>query len=264
MKSKRVISPIFRSALVLATILLASNPAQARDGYQVTLSSQLGTSGLSCSACHIGSNSEGTANTPIALTWKAGRNVAQTDSDGDGFINSQEVSGASVNFNYASITPYTVAGGNLANNVLVTGDNSAIEQPFTASNAGITVASGNQILGNVSVDIYTTPVNLLFKAGGAASTANVYVVDTYAQTNQKLLSTDWSAKANGSIDIVALPAGVNPPAKIVVERVIPVLPPAGTYAYGEDEEGCLTENNQLPLMLMMALLMISTVIRKDD
>ena len=35
----------------------------------------------------------------MANTWRSGANLALSDSDGDGFNNAQEVSGASTNFN---------------------------------------------------------------------------------------------------------------------------------------------------------------------
>ncbi len=268
---------IMTTTMAFGAMTFASQHAMASSGFEVTLGATLGST-YSCNACHVGGvGAASTATLPMALTLKAGLNLATTDSDGDGFTNAQEVSGTALNFNDPAITPFTVAtGGTALTNVYVKNDALAVEKAFTAASAGITLPATNQILGNISVDIYTTPsavapVTLLFKAGAAAATSKVYVVDTYTQSNTPLAATtEWTTAADGSVVINLLPAGVTTPATIVVERVIPTAAIAGLYGGyfddddDEDGEGCIMASASTPLMMLLSLLFIGLFIRKRD
>ena len=257
---------------MLMAIISGANTAIAQGGYEETLRKQLFLPpySLSCGACHVGENSGSTATTPIAVTWKTGASIPYSDSDADGFLNVQEASSA-MNFNDAATTPFTlaVAGVNdvKLSNVHITGDNAAVEtafaDPYTLAN--LTVASGKQILGGVSVTINAASgLTLLFKAGAAASTSTLYVVDPVAKTNVALASTDWILTSNGGVTINSLPPGQGLPAVIVVERIIPAV----TWGYAKQGNasvtGCVTESTTMPLMMVMTMLLLSLFIRRKD
>ncbi len=259
MKKTNIFTWVFSPLLILGFTV----QAQARSEYVPTVQAQLGTSAVSCSACHSGSPSEGNAVLPLANTFRTGAELGQSDSDHDGFTNKQEV-GSGLSFNTAAVTPFTVASSGIRlTNVYVVGDASATEQAFAAADGGLTVPANSHILGNISVDIYTAPVTLTFKAGGAAATSTLFMVDTYAQTNTPLAATDWSVTTTGAVTINALPAGAPVPATIVVQRVIPIPPAPGSggYSVGE-EEHCMTNGASTMLLMTLALLTLGALSRR--
>lgn len=280
------------AAIAVGLISFGGQSASAQPGYEMTLNVALGTTGLSCNACHVGGvGAKNTATLPMALTWSAGGNfnnllLASSDSDNDGFTNKQEVSGAAVNFNVATVTPFTLAtGGKPLTNVYVSGDGTALEKAATAITAGITVPAGSEILGGVAVDIYATPttgapITLLYKAGAAALTSTVYAVDMYSIAFDPyavapvlpLAATDWALTATGGVKVNMLPAGADARYDLVVVRVIPVvtLPGGGIGGDNEnDDEGdgkpgaaCLVGSTTAPLMLFLAVISLSLFIRR--
>lgn len=258
MELKKIIS----AALLLGAISFSATTASARSGFEVTLNTALGATGLSCSACHVGGTSAASATTPIALTWKAGLSLPNTDSDGDGYTNKQEVSGALLNFNTAAISPFTlksaaagVADTALASVAVIGAANAtapAFTDPYTLA------ATGKEILGGVSVNI-ANAATLYFKAGAVDAVSLVYTVDATGQGTAATMGTDWTVAADGGLNILALPAGaVN--ASYVVVRTIPaaqIIPAKGTASV----VGCMTGSTILPLMIF-AILSLGFFIRR--
>ncbi|MDX8387981.1 MAG: hypothetical protein R8M46_05540, partial [Ghiorsea sp.] len=83
------------TSVVLAGSSLIAATAYASSGFEIVVNNALG-SAISCSACHSGTPSPTTPTLPLALTYRAGAtvaNIANSDSDGDGFTNKQEASG---------------------------------------------------------------------------------------------------------------------------------------------------------------------------
>lgn len=294
------LNTLMTTAIAVSLMSVGSYTASAQSGYEVTLNNALGiaaTAGLSCNACHVGGvGAKTTATLPMAQTWLSGGNLntallASSDSDGDGFTNKQEVSGAALNFNVATITPFTLAtGGKPLANVYVTGDANATEKATSAAVAGITVPAGSAILGNVAIDIYanptlTAPITLLYKAGAAAATSTVYAVDTYSiaiadpyATNVvlPLAAADWTLTATGAVQVNQLPAGGDIARHdIVVVRVIPVAAPPGGGGNGgdndndNDNEGgkpgaaCLADRQGTPLVLFLMIVSLGFFARRQ-
>jgi len=262
MEFKKLIS----AALLLGAISFSATTASARSGFEITLNTALGATGLSCSACHVGGTSAASATTPIANTWKAGLSLTNTDSDGDGYTNKQEASGALLNFNTATVSPFTIksaaAAGNVADTALasvaVIGAANATAPAFTDPYTLAT--TGKEILGAISVNI-ANAATLYFKAGGVDAVSLVYTVDATGQGTAATMGTDWTVAADGGLNILALPAGaVN--ASYVVVRAIPaaqILPAKGTASV----VGCMTGSTLLPLMLF-ALLSLGFFVRRKS
>jgi len=215
---------------------------------------------VSCEACHIGSPSGGNASYPIASTYRAGLNLANSDSDGDGFTNKQEANGSSLNFNSASATPFTLqtAAAFLGTNARVITDAGAAETAFIDS---YSMATGSQvILGGVKVTLNAADT-IYFKAGGVNATDSVYTVDA-SNFGTLVASTDWSAGTDGSLHILALPAAAGSADYVVVHTAAAVT--SGTQPNGEDEEGCLVTNASTTLLMMFALLAMGLILRRKN
>ncbi len=261
---------MIKLSMISVIILSGATLAEARSGYEVTLNRALGNgASVYCGACHLGATNGSTAILPMANTWRSGVDLALSDSDGDGFNNAQEVSGASTDFNLANVTPFTKAtGGKALANVYVVGDAQAVE---VAAPTTVTIPTGSQLLGNIAVDIYAdptlaTPITLTYKAGGAASTSTVYAISVTSGTPTALATTDWVLNANGSIQINQLPAGTSAGTHhIAVVRVIPIEPSSGVpRGEGEDEEGleCVTGQLSIPLMMFLAIFGLGFMVKR--
>ncbi len=249
---------------VVVAALLLTPQAYAQSSYVGPLNAELGNgASVSCSACHSGSATENNATLPMATTWRTGAHLALSDSDGDGFNNAQEVSGASTNFNYLSVSPFTLAKaaeGSTSPNVVVVGGGIVNETPITDvyAQAGISAPTvGKEIAANVSPEVQTFPATIFFNRGITPG-SKVYVADFATQTST-LLTTGVSYNANGSITV----SGVTGPANIIVERIVPVVPPPGPPRGGE-EEGfeCVTGQLSMPLLIFFALLMLGFMIKR--
>ncbi|WP_038246515.1 hypothetical protein [Ghiorsea bivora] len=287
-------------ALAVAGGLLSmSTTASALAQYVSPLNTALGTTGLSCEACHAGypavAPSRATITLPMGLTQAARLPLGTTDSDQDGFTNVQEASGTSLDFNNKLVTPFTKAVATTNDvklpNVFVQGDTQATEFAITDiyAQAGITIPAGKEVMGGatvtagVAVDIYATPsaitpVTLLFKAGAPDMATMVYVIDTYAQTNTPIAATGWAIAPNGGVQIKLLPNGTSTPARIAVVRTIPVAPttlqPGINFPnLGGDNEndgegsgvgGCITGVPTLPLLMFGGLLALGLVNRRKQ
>jgi len=253
-------------AFILSSSLLLSSLAYAQSAYVAPLNSGLGNgAAVSCSACHSGATSAGTAVLPMANTWRSGANLALSDSDGDGFNNAQEVSGGSTNFNVNATSPFTLAKtaeSSTSTKVVVVRGGQVGETAITDiyAQAGITLAAGHSIAGAVSPTVNTFPATIFFnKAVNAGD--KVYVVDLAAKTNT-LVTTGVVFNANGSVTVSGLAGPVN----IVVDRATPVVPAAGAPRGGEDEEGleCVTGQLSTPLMMFGALIGLGLLMRRKS
>jgi len=263
MELKKIIS----AALLLGAISFSATTASARSGFEVTLNTALGATGLSCSACHVGGTSAASATTPMALTWKSSSlasNLANSDSDGDGYTNKQEVSGALLNFNTATVSPFTIksAGAGVTDtaltSVVVIGTAGATAPAFTDPYTLAT--TGKEILGGVSVNIANT-ATLYFKAGAVDAASLVYTVDATGQGTAATMGTDWTVTVDGGLNILALPAGAVNASYVVVRSI-----PAAQILPAKDKAsvvGCMTGSTLLPLMLF-ALLSLGFFVRRKS
>jgi hypothetical protein len=250
---------------VLTSCVLVSSLAHAQPQYVGLLNAGLGNGAVvSCSACHSGATNAGTAVLPMALTWRTGANLALSDSDNDGFNNAQEVSGASTNFNYASISPFTLAKAaevSSSTKVVVVGGGQVTETPITDiyAQAGITLATGHSIAGAVSPTVNIFPATIFFNQ--AVNTGDkVYTIDLVG--GNTLITTGVVFNANGSVTVSGQAGSLN----IVVERATPVVPAGGAPRGGEDEEGleCVTGQLSTPLMMFGALIGLGLLMRRKS
>lgn len=246
-------------AVLLLSCLLLSNHAYAQSAYVGPLNTGLGNgAGVSCNACHSGVATGANAVLPMANTWRSGANLALSDSDNDGFNNAQEVSGASVNFNFNTISPFSLAKAvesSTSTKVVVKGAGIVTENAITDIyvQAGITLAPGHEIAGLASPVVNTFPATITFnKAVNAGD--KVYVVDLAAKTNT-LVTTGVTFNADGSVTVSGFA-----PVNLVVDRVIPVLPAAGAVRGGENEEGCILSIVSTPILMWLSLFLISLLI----
>ena len=194
----------------------------------------------------------------MANTWRSGVNLALSDSDGDGFNNAQEVSGASTNFNFNTISPFTLAKaaeGSTSTKVAVVGGGQVTETPITDiyAQAGISLATGHSIAGGVSPLVNTFPATIFFNQAVNAGD-KVYVVDLVAKTNTPI-TTGVTFNANGSMTI----SGLTGPKNIVVDRATPVVPAGGGSRGGGEEgneglEGCITAQASTAMFFLFGLL----------
>ncbi|MDQ6976640.1 MAG: hypothetical protein Q9M75_00855 [Ghiorsea sp.] len=253
---------MMKLALLLGVLMLPSI-GYTQATYVAPLNAGLGNgAAVSCSACHTDGGSKNSATLPMATTWRTGANLALSDSDGDGFNNAQEVSGGSTNFNYNTMSPFTVAKGlesSLSTKVVVVGGGVATETPITDINAqaGITLAAGHSIAGGVSPTVNTFPATIFFnKAVNAGD--KVYVVDLVAKSNIPV-TTGVVFNANGSVTI----SGLAGPVDIVVDRATPVVPAPGAPRGGEDEE-CVSGSLSTPLLMTIGLLALGFLVRRKQ
>lgn len=252
-------------AVLLSSSLLLSGVAYAQSAYVAPLNSGLGNgASVSCSACHSGTPSKGTAVLPMANTWRTGAHLALSDSDGDGFNNAQEVSGGSTSFNYSATSPFTLAKAtesSTSSKVVVVGGGVVTETAITDiyTQAGIALAAGHVIAGAVSPLITTSPATIFFnKAVNAGD--KVYVVDLAAKTNT-LLTSGVTVNANGSVTV----SGLTPSVNLVVDKATPVVPAAGAARGGEDEEGCVSGSSlSMPFLMWLSLFFMSLLIRRKS
>ena len=87
-------------------------------------------------------------------------------------------------------------------------------------------------------------------------------VDTVAKTNIPLTATtDWVANADGSVTIMALPAGNAFPVDIVVEKGSAAAAPVSTNGTAS-VTGCVTSSLSTPLMMVFALLSLGFLVRR--
>ncbi len=263
MQQVKIVKQLLKLAL-LSSSLLVSSLAYAQSSYVAPLNAGLGNgAAVSCSACHSGDPNGGNAVLPMANTWRTGANLALSDSDGDGFNNAQEVSGGSTNFNFNTVSPFTLAKaaeGSTSTKVIVVGGGQVTETTVTDiyAQAGITLAAGHSIAGGVSPLVNTFPATIFFNQAVNAGD-QVYVVDFTAKTNTPI-TTGVTFNANGSVTI----SGLTGPVNIVVDRVTPVVPPAGAPRGGEDEEGleCVTGQLSMPLMMFLAIFSLGFMVKR--
>ncbi len=260
---------MIKLSIMSVLVLLGTTVAQAQPGYEGILNRALGNgASVYCGACHLGATNASTATLPMAITWRTGANLALSDSDGDGFNNAQEVSGGSTNFNYNTVSPFTLAKAaesSTSTKVVVVGAGVVTETAITDiyAQAGITLATtGHEIAGAVSPKVNTFPATIFFnKAVNAGD--KVYVVDLAAKTNTPI-TTGVAFNANGSVTI----SGLTGPANIVVDRLIPTPPPAGAPRGGgegdEGLEGCVSGSLPTPLLMMLVLLGLGLLSRRKQ
>lgn len=291
-----------KSFAVMGGLFSMSTTASALPQYVSPLNTALGTTGLSCEACHAGypavPASRTTPTLPMGITQAARLPLGTTDSDQDGFTNAQEASGTLLDFNDKLVTPFTkaVATANDVKlpNVFVQGDAQATEFAITDiyTQAGITLPAGKEVMGGatatagVAVDIYATPsvatpVILLFKAGAPDTAAMVYVIDTYTQTNTPLAGTDWAITSQGGVQIKLLPNGISTPARIAVVRTTPANPATSQpgvnlpFGGGDNEnggdgeggragaiKGCMASVSPLPWLMFAGLLSLGFIVQR--
>lgn len=260
MEFKKLIS----AALMLGAISFGATTASALSSFVAPLNAALGGTSVSCSACHAGAGQSKTnATLPMALTWKSSSlasNLANSDSDGDGFTNIQEASGALLNFNDAAVSPFTLAsaGATAADtvlaNVVVKGDAVATQQAFADpySLAG----TGEEIVGGISVTIHAVPVTIFVKGLGVDSTMNMYAVDAAGQ-GTLAPTTSWMANVDGSFTVNAMATN---PATVVLVRTLPAA--AAVAAASSSSGGCVTSAATTPLMMVLAMLTLGFFVRR--
>ncbi len=290
---------IIKVFTLVGGLLSVATTASALPQYVAPMNTALGTTGLSCEACHAGyptvPASRTTITLPMGITQAARLPLGSTDSDQDGFTNAQEASGTALDFNNNLVTPFTkaVATANDVKlpNVFVQGDSQATEFAITDiyTQAGITLAAGKEVLGGatattgVAVDVYTIPVTLLFKAGAPDAAAMVYAIDTYTQTTPTMAT--WTLGSNGSITITGGISTAAGPARIVVVRATPVSPTLTTPTtlqpgtilsnFGENEgdgeneggssgaiKGCMVNVSALPWLMFVGLLSLVFAVQR--
>jgi len=263
---------ILAKALFLLTTLVLTSTANAQPGYETILSKALGVAAtpVACQACHNSlPSSENATNAvnPIALTWKQpSLDIRYTDSDGDGFSNIQEASGALLNFNDPYTSPFTInalAASSLTANTAVIGALGATETVFTDPYG---LASNASVIGGISVTLGNV-ATVTYKAGGVLATDSVYTVDPYGQGTLAAQGIDWTATSDGSLSVLALPNGVAN-ASYVVVRANPIVPapvaapdtqPTNTTNVSSASAGgggCLSTNNSMMLVLLLPLCMV--------
>ncbi|WP_038246512.1 hypothetical protein [Ghiorsea bivora] len=249
-------------------LVLGNTSALAQPQYVGSLNAGLGNgAAVSCSACHSGSPSGGNAVLPMAATWRSGASLALSDSDGDGYNNAQEVNGGSTNFNYNTMSPFTLAKtaeGSASTTVVVVGGGQVTETAITDiyTQAGITLAAGHSIAGGVSPLINTavTPTPTIYFNRAVNAGDKVYMVD-FTNSTATLMNTA-TFNADGSVTVSGLPnaASVN----IVVDRATPIVPRAGSPRGGEDEEGCVSGSLSTPLLMTFGLLVMGLLLRRKQ
>jgi len=259
MEYKKLIS----AALLLGAMSFGATTASALSSFVAPLNAALGGTSVSCSACHTGATQSKTnATLPMALTWKSSSlasNLANSDSDGDGFTNIQEASGALLNFNVATVSPFTLAsaGATAADTVLATvvvkGDAVATQQAFADpySLAG----TGEEIVGGISVTIHAVPVTIFVKGLGVDSTMKMYAVDAAGQ-GTLAPTTSWMANVDGSFTVTAM--ATNPATAVLVRTLPAVAVPAAAGSSG----GCVTSAATTPLMMILAMLTLGFFVRR--
>lgn len=256
----------FDFAVLFSAVIFTFSLAEAKAEYLSPLQVALGTSAISCSACHAGGPSAGNAVLPMATTWRTGAHLALSDSDGDGYNNLEEVNGAATNFNDPAVSPFTLAiGGVKLANVYVIGDNAAIEKSI-AGIPNLVITADSQVLGNLAVNVsadptLTAPITLVYKAGGAAATSTVYAIS--ASANLPFAATDWALNTDGSVQIKQWPAGAAAGTHdIAVVRKIPVVPAPGP-ARGGEEEACVTSFSTTPILMFFMLLLLTVAVKRN-
>ena len=259
---------MIKLSMMSVIVLLGTTVAQAQPGYEGILNRALGNgASVYCGACHSGATNAGTAVLPMANTWRSGANLALSDSDGDGFNNAQEVSGASTNFNLNTVSPFTLAKaaeGSASTKVVVVGGGQVTETPITDiyTQAGITLAPSHSIAGGVSPLVNTFPATIFFNQAVNAGD-KVYVVDLVAKINTPI-TTGVTFNANGSVTI----SGLTGPVNIVVDRVTPIVPagggPRGGGEGNEGLEGCISGSLPTPLLMMLGLLGLGLLSRRKQ
>ncbi|OIP99549.1 MAG: hypothetical protein AUK35_06655 [Zetaproteobacteria bacterium CG2_30_46_52] len=245
------LSQWMKASSVLLLGLLVTNTAEARATYVSPLNAALGSS-VSCEACHIGGPSGSNASYPIASTYRAGLDLANSDSDSDGYTNKQEASAAMTYFNDPATTPYILQATTAfaGANTKVIADAAAAETAFADTYSLATGAA--TILGGVKVTL-TQPDSVYFKAGGVNASDLVYTVDV-SNFGTLVPASDWSAAANGALNILALPAGnLGSADYVVVHTALAVS--SGAQPTGEDEGfECLIAGMPSTLAMMFAML----------
>lgn len=244
---------VIKLGLVLL-VSLSAGQVQAREVYVTPLNTALGTTTLSCTACHIGSPGKSNANTDMANTYRAGIDIAAADSDNDGFTNYQEANGNVLNFNDQAVNPFTLAKAaesSSSTNVVVTGAGIVTETVITDAYAqtGITVPTGSEVVANVSPLVPTFPATIVF-ASPVVSSTSMYVVDFNAKTNTPI-NSGLTFNNDGSVTITGMAANSN----ILAVRQIPSQPGAGNQVLGENEGiGCMV--SQLKASTLWTLLLL--------
>ena len=211
--------------LFLVVVFLIPSGVFANATFNSLLNSQMGNgASFSCEACHTDGGSLASATLPMALTAKAGLNMALEDSDGDSFSNISEFLNGTggpvstnLDFNNPLVTPFTVAlnaEGSSSTKVVVVGGGvateAAIVDPY--AQALVSVGAGNEIVSSVAVTVTALPATLWFPKA---------IVDPYAIAHDVVLdgltppidvTADMVVDAYGSVSInaggVALPGGI--------------------------------------------------------
>ncbi len=264
---------MIKLSLMSVIVLLGSTVAQAQPGYEGILNRALGNgASVYCGACHRGGvTNASTATLPMAITWRTGANLALSDSDGDGFNNAQEVSGASTNFNLNTVSPFTLAKaaeGSASTKVVVVGGGQVSETIITDiyTQASITLATGHSIAGGVSplVNTTLTPTPKIYFNRAVNAGDKVYKVD-FTTSTATLMST-VTFNADGSVTVSGLPSATN--VNIVVDRATPIVPagggPRGGGEGNEGLEGCISGSLPTPLLMMLGLLGLGLFFRRKQ
>lgn len=212
--------------MALYASLGVSSNALAQSAYLADINTVMGTSLTSCIICH-GSATNSPADKGVTLLAKqySGSNataIKLLDADSDGFVNYNEANAGS-DMSSSADTPFNILSAQaglsdvvLAGSVII-GDPIGSEAAITAADFGITLGTGNEIIGGNSV-VSHGPIKFLFKDGGALDTSIVHVA-TVAGLSSVVPSTDYNVSPDGSVNITALPAGATS-ATYMVERSI--------------------------------------------
>lgn len=248
--------------MMVAAMTLGAMQAQASSGFEKSLNTALGNgASVSCNACHNGATNTSTATLPVAVTYKATRDFAQTataDSDGDGYSNKQEVNASLVEFNDINTSPFTKATGKNASvtNIKALADKKAVETAFTDT-TGLTTVGTSVVLGDIKVTLNQVDT-VFYKAGGIDSTAQVYIVDA-AGAGTLVATGDYIAKSDGSITIVNPPSGGFPRDYVIVVPKATAVALSGADA---SVTGCLLGSATTPLAMLIGLLGMGLILRR--
>ncbi len=270
------------SLIALGSAVIQPQVASAFGAYLTDVNTTYGSSYTNCLVCHstaAGGTDKGV--TAFANQYRvthSAASIASLDADNDGFTNAQE-GNVSADLNSALSSPFTIAvaaatvADTLLTNFVVKGDGAAVAQVF--SDPYTLATAGKEILGGQSVTVNSGVTDIYYKAAGVDSTALLYMVDPYGQGTLSPMGSGWTANPDGSLHIVALPAGVTQVTGVLV-RTIPTVTTTGGGTFiptsgdndgeGDDGEstqaGCLTSSLSTPISLFGFMIGFTLLLRR--
>jgi len=278
---------------VALNIMLIATSANAFSSYLTDVNTVYGSNYTNCLVCHStaggGTDKGVTAYANMYRTSHSAATVRNQDADADGYTNGQEAS-VNADMSNATSSPFTIAAAATAitdtvlPNFVVKGDAAATAQAFTDPYS-LAIAGSTQIIGNESLTINNAPVDIYHKSSGVDTSMTLYMVDPYGQGTVSPMGTGWTANADGSLHIVALPSGVTSITGVMVRSVpttaTTTTTPATTTPItttGENNNendsendgssstgvGCVTAELSTPLMMFFAMLSLVFVVRRKN